>query len=49
MKFLIYHNGDSLVIAGDTIEQVREKAYTEGAKRGWKIEDCWSEEIGEIR
>ncbi|KKN00949.1 hypothetical protein LCGC14_1132790 [marine sediment metagenome] len=45
MKFRI-HNGeyeDSLVIEGDTIKAVRDKANRETEKRGWK--DCWSEEI----
>ena len=45
MKFRI-HDGnseDSLVIEGETIEELREKAEKETSKRGWK--DCWSEEI----
>ena len=45
MKFRI-HNGeyeDSLVVSGDTIEDVRKAADKETEKRGWK--DCWSEEL----
>ncbi len=45
MEFRI-HNGeyeDSLVISGDTIEELQEKAQRETDKRGWK--DCWSEEL----
>ena len=46
MKFII-HNGDgeyedSLVIEGDSIEEIRAIAERETEKRGWK--DCWSEE-----
>jgi hypothetical protein len=46
MKFKI-HNGfeDWLIIEGDTVEEVREKAYVETNYRGWKEEDLWSEEI----
>ena len=48
MKFRIhgcYCDGteDSIVISGDTIEEVQEKAKIETEKRNWQ--DCWSEEI----
>ena len=46
MKFRI-HDGlseDSIVIEGDTIEELQEIANRETVKRGWK--DCWSEELG---
>ena len=49
MKFRIHYNGeyeDSIVIEGNTIEEIREKAFAEGDKRGWNREDCWSEQIG---
>ncbi len=45
MKFRI-HNGeydDSIVIEGETIEELQEIAKKETEKRGWK--DCWSEKI----
>ena len=48
MKFRIHYNGeyeDSIVITGNTIEEIREKAFAEGDKRGWNREDCWSEQI----
>jgi len=34
---------DSITVSGDTIEEIRKKAYIEGDKRGWKIRKCWSE------
>ena len=46
MKFRIHNGGeyeDSLVIEGETIEEIRVIAEKETNKRGWK--DCWSEEI----
>ncbi len=48
MKFRI-HNGDyedSIIIEGETIEEIREKAHKETSKRNWK--DCWSEELTEV-
>ena len=45
MEFRI-HNGeyeDSLIITGETIEEIRKIALEEVEKRGWK--NCWSEEI----
>ena len=45
MRFLIYHNEDSLVLEGDTIEEIRLKASQEISKRNWKEEDCWSMEV----
>ncbi len=48
MKFII-HNGDkdSIIISGDTTQEIREKVSLEAKKRGWKIDDLWSEEINE--
>jgi len=36
---------DSMVISGGSIEEIREIAMKEIAKRGINEEDCWSEEI----
>ena len=49
MKFRIHNRKyeDSLVVEGDTIEEVRKKAFYEEERRGWKREDCWSEEVKE--
>lgn len=45
MKFRIHdgNSDDSLVIEGETIAEIRERANIETEKRGWK--DCWSEEL----
>ncbi len=50
MKFLIHGedaagNEDSLVIEGDTIEELKVIAAQETEKRGWI--DFWSEELGD--
>lgn len=48
MKFRINYSGDyedSIIVTGETIEEIREKAFYEGDKRGWEKENCWSEEI----
>ena len=50
MKFLIHGedaagNEDSLVIEGDTIEELKVIAAQETEKRGWV--DFWSEELGD--
>jgi len=48
MKFIIHYDGryeDSIVIEGDDIEEIRERAFVEEESRGWKPENCWSEEI----
>ena len=48
MKFKIHYDGeykDSLIVEGETISEVREKAFTEGYKRGWDKSKCWSEQI----
>lgn len=50
MKFKIHYNGeyeDSLVVEGDTITEIAEKAEAEADKRGWNTADCWSEQIEE--
>jgi hypothetical protein len=48
MKFKIHftlNDGteDSIVVSGDTLEEIREKAYAELDKRGGR--DAWSEEL----
>lgn len=48
MKFIIHYNGvyeDEIIIEGDTIEEIKETAFTECDKRGWDSKDCWSERI----
>lgn len=45
MKFKIHCSGDSLIVEGETIEECRKEADVETNKRGWRREDCWSEEI----
>lgn len=46
MKFEIHHikSGDSFIIDGDDLESIRERVKAETGKRGWKDEDCYSEE-----
>jgi len=36
---------DSVVVEGETIEQVRDNAFAEMRKRNWKETDCFSEEL----
>lgn len=46
MKAIIHYNGlyeDSITISGNTIEDIKLKAYEEINKRGWEEENCWSE------
>ena len=45
LNFKIHHGDDSIVITGDSIEEIKELATTELSKRGWKEEECWSEVI----
>lgn len=48
MKFKINYSGeyeDSFILTGYSIEEIREKAYAECTKRGWSIDNCWSEEL----
>ena len=50
MKYKIHYNGayqDEIIVDGETIEEIREKAFSEGDRRGWDRQDCWSEEIRE--
>ena len=50
MTFILHYNGryeDSIVIKGDTIEEIRDKAKKEAESRLWKEDDCWSEEVKE--
>ena len=44
MRFKIHHekSEDSIVVEGETIENIQVKARKEMNKRGWKEEDCWS-------
>lgn len=47
MTFIIHYNGDyedSIMISGETIEEVRAEAVEACQKRGWDYKDCWSEE-----
>jgi hypothetical protein len=48
MKFKIHYNGryeDEIIIEGDDIDEIREKASNACAMRKWEQDDCWSEEI----
>ena len=47
MKYKIHFNEDSFVIEGDTIEEIREKAYEELSKRNIDVTKitCWSEAL----
>jgi hypothetical protein len=48
MIFRIHYDGnyqDSVMVEGETIEEIREKAFAEGDKRGWEKSKCWSEQI----
>lgn len=49
MKFKICNGryNDFIIIEGDNLEEIREKAKKETAKRGWQDKDCWSEEVEE--
>ena len=48
MTFKIHYSGDysdEIIIHGESIEDVRQLAFAECARRGWDIQKCWSEEI----
>ena len=48
MIFKIHYNGkyeDSLIVEGETIEELREIVKAETSRRGWDDKDCWSEEV----
>ena len=48
LKYKIHYNGDyedELIITGETIEEVKEIAFAECAKRNWNVGSCWSEKI----
>lgn len=48
LTFKIHYSGeyeDSFMISGKSIKEIREKAYQECTKRGWNIDNCWSEEV----
>lgn len=47
MKFKIIntHNEDSFTVEGSMIEDIQKLAKQEIKKRGWKTENCFSEEL----
>ena len=48
MVFKIHYNGeylDEIIVEGDTIEEIQQRVFSECDKRGWKHEDCWSEQL----
>jgi hypothetical protein len=52
MKYKIYFtipyldgNEDSMIIEGNTIEEIQIKAYDEAKKRGADLNSLWSEEL----
>ena len=50
MTFRIHYSGryeDSLIVNGDSIEEIRSQAFAEVERRGWEVEHCWSERIDE--
>jgi hypothetical protein len=50
MRFVIHYNGayeDSLMVEGETIDEVRATALSECNLRGWEEKDCWSEKVQE--
>lgn len=50
MKYRINYDGeyeDSLIIEGDSIEELMLMARSETKKRGWDDSDCWSEKLGD--
>ncbi len=50
MKFIIHHDNelrgsDTLVLEGETVEDVQRQAAEELTLRHWNEDDCWSEEV----
>lgn len=47
MLFEIYNrkHEDSLKVSGDSVMDIQQKAEEELKKRGWNIEDCYSEQL----
>ena len=48
MTYRIYYNGnyeDSVLISGDSMEEIKEKANLETEARNWDKKYCWAEEI----
>ena len=48
LTYKIHYSGeyqDEIVISGESISEIRAKAYAECEKRGWDIGKCWSEEV----
>ena len=50
-KFIVHHNNvygeetDNIIIAGETDEELQQQKKDLFKERGWKEDDCWSEEI----
>ena len=48
MRHFRIHNkkyDDSYTIQAETVEEVQEEVKKINASKGWKPDDCWSEEI----
>ncbi len=48
MKFKINYNGDyedSIIVKGETIEEIKTIVFAECEMRGWDQSNCWSEQI----
>ena len=48
MKYKIHYNGkyeDQIIVEADTIEEIKELAFSESDSRGWDKKDCWSEKV----
>lgn len=43
-----YRDEDQLTFESETIEEARETAKRETAKRGWDERDCWSDVKGYV-
>jgi hypothetical protein len=49
LTFKIHYNSgdysDEFIISGESIEEIRHIAFEECERRGWNINQCWSEKI----
>lgn len=49
LTFKIHYNSgdysDEFIISGESIEEIRHMVFEECERRGWNINQCWSEEI----
>lgn len=48
LRFRICYSGeyeDWFMVSGETIDEIRLKAYEGCRQRGWDIDKCWSEEM----